>query len=281
MRLASLRRRGYPIFPLLISILMICIPLRAQDVKASLDQIPHREQILLENLFSFFIKWEALGHVLFFETKPVCFTGIPVDCNCSVTPPCISKEPLKFQEELHEGWKIWKKHELLFAHPNFLICEEKRQFGKGAKQGTMIDLFFVNKKSFLACLNRFCDLFKKELGESFSPESFLKKVEEKKILRPLLNHDELLFGLLLGYGYEASFAFREEKLGHATDLPAKLVGKRVKGCEFAPVSFKGNPLSEESQALTNKYSEELTTIWNSYRGKNLLEVTLEKLCASS
>jgi hypothetical protein len=79
----------------------------AEDLEETLAPIPHSERILLEKLFLFFIQWDQLGHVLFFETKPVCFSGIPVDCNYSLTPPCISKDPLKFQEELSEGWKLF------------------------------------------------------------------------------------------------------------------------------------------------------------------------------
>jgi hypothetical protein len=278
MWLASLRRRRCLIF-LLICFFVSSSPIRAQDVKLSLSQIPHREQVLLEELFSFFIQWEQLSHVLFFETKPACFTGIPINCNHSITPPCISKDPLKFQDELCEGWNIWKKYEHLFNHPNFIISEEIRQIEKGEKHGTMIDVFFINKKSFLNCLEQYADIFKKELGEGFYPEGFLKEVEEKKMLRSLIKHDEMLLGLLLGYGYEASSAFKEEKLGHITDILTKPIGKKLKGCKFAPVSFKGNPLSKESQNLTDKYSDELNQIWNTYQDRNLLEVTLGKLCS--
>ena len=177
MWLASLRRRlRCQTVSLLICFFMSCIPLRAQDVRSSLDKIPLREQVLLENLFSFFVQWDQLSHVLFFETKPVCFSGIPIKCDYSITPPCISKDPLNFQETLSQGWSAWKKYEYLFPHPNFLICEEMRQIKKGEQCGTIVDVFFINKTSLLSYLNKHQHIFEKELGKNFSPVSFLSGI---------------------------------------------------------------------------------------------------------
>lgn len=176
---------------------MSWLPVGAQDITSSLNQIPFEDQVLLENLFSFFVQWDQLSHVLFFETKPVCFSGITLECDFCTIPPCISKDPLNFQKKLSHGWTVWKNYEHLFPHPNFVICEETHQIRKGDEYGTVVDIFFINKKSFLSYLSEHQSEFKEELGANFSPKKLLLEIEERKILRPLINHDEMLLGLLL------------------------------------------------------------------------------------
>ncbi|NGX61204.1 MAG: hypothetical protein K940chlam9_00687 [Chlamydiae bacterium] len=276
--MAPLQRRRYSPFSFLVVFLFFFIPVRGHEIPMMVNSTLPREQILLEELFSFFVKWDQLGHVLFFETKPVCLTGIPFDCDFSLTAPCISKEPLKFQERLKEGWITWKKYEPLFPHPNFLICEEIRKVSKGEKQGTMVDVFFINKHSLLKTLKKNQHLFKQTLGASFTPTKFLEQIERDKTLRPHILYDEMLLGILLGYGHTSSWTYREKKLGHL-NIPTMTVGKAEKGCELSPVSFMGNPAAKEAKILNCKYSLELKEIWNRYNRKQFLEITLKQLCS--
>lgn len=250
---------------------LLPIHLFGVDIELFLSSIPMNEKHSLEQLFSFFVKWDQLGHVLFFENKPVCFAGVPVDCDFCVTPSVITKDPIPFQRDLTRGWEVWKKYEsLLLNNQNFIVCEESRTIRDKDKSGLMIDIFFINKRALLKCLCNHIEIFKKELGDDFSPEIFVKKIEQGKKLRPLINRDEMLLGILLGFGCKAASDYKNE-------IPGKTVGKMVEGCRLSPVSFRGDPELSESKMLIQAYSDELKIISDKYQGKDWLTVTLKAL----
>ena len=110
---------------------------------------------------------------------------------------------------------------------------------------------------------------------------FILQLEKKKKLRPLIHYDQKLLGILLGFGRESSSAFRDMYLGQEVIPPLKRVGYRPKGCSITPVSFRGDPDSQEVKELIEIYTNEIQEIEKIYTGGSFLITTLEAFCSTS
>ncbi len=208
-------------------------------------------------------------------------------CFGAIDKKCRNKS--YYQMQLKKGWECWEKNAYLFPHSQFLFIEEEVAFGSDI----VLHIFVINKESFLATLHQNKNLFKDVLGEDFSPESLLNTIEKKKQVRPLLNYDEALFGILLGYGVESPVAYKmhhqkitiERGDWNRPDWTANYQGieaKTPKRCHLDPVAFVGDPQSEEVQTLLNHYSQELEEIWITYKKtRDPLKLALDKLLEDS
>ena len=158
------------------------------SVQEQLRQVPSKERFYLEAYFKDFLLHNLLGHVVFFETKPACIICVSV---ASGRQPFLKKS-------ISEGWSCWKKYEAFFSHPNFIFCEEEHTF----ETGKLLEIILINKQTLAKCLAQNASIFKEILGEEFSVEEFMTRLEEEKKLSPLIHHDECLLGIILGFGYE-------------------------------------------------------------------------------
>ncbi len=128
------------------------------------------------------------------------------------------------------------------------------------------------------------NLFKNILGDEFSPDWFIGKLEEGQALTALINHNDFLLGILLGYGEESARAYQDAR--HAdgsipewTETYSAMDTPQPYGCKIFPISFMGNPKSPKTQQLLSAYENELQTIWDDYQKKNdSLLFFLEHLC---
>ncbi len=187
---------------------------------------------------------------------------------------------------LLKGWHCWKNNEYLFQHPNFIFLEEEFSFG----DETVFHIFIVNKKTLSASLHKNIECFKALLGPDFSPQNFILSIEKAGVLRPLINNDEALLGLILGYGTESPTAYKKQNaqidkkddwsLPKRTENYTGLEALCPKKCRIHPVAFVGDPKSKEVVSLLNLYTQELEEIWKvSKASKDPLKLILEKLCA--
>lgn len=250
---------------LIIISLAYCQGFCSESIKDRLDHISFEEKIFLKIFFKDLLYYDTFGHVLCFETKPACLIALA------------EKGPGSFRQKLPaKGWAIWKKYENLFPHPNFIFCEEIIEDGK--YNVSLISI--INKKSLLLCLIEHENIFKNILGDSFSQTKFLADLEETKQLRPLINYDEALLGILLGFGKEASLEFKEKKLNGELDLGQfqAVLPDWPKKCPIIPVGFLADPDSDEVKHLLDLYSSELKTLRGLYHKKNLLHFALQRLC---
>ena len=219
------------------------------------------------------IKYDQAAHVLFFKNKPVCMTGVA----------------LQYQDKTYKdvlalkGWHFFKKNEHLFPHPRFLFSENIFEAGDDCK---ILHVYFINKESLQTYLCEYQSLFQNVLGKEFSPKTFISQLEAGIPLPKLLNEDEMLLGLLLGYGEQSALAFKETR-SRCTQLYAppptetycRIDFERPKGCKIDPVVFMGNPHSLEVLELRSTYEQELEDAWSMYKqSRNLLRFVLEKLC---
>ena len=262
------------IFALLLLTLFF-LRAEADEIEERLSQLSIRERDSLEYFFSTAIQQDHLGHVLFFSNKPASLVGC-----------FISDKYTRFIE----GWRVWKEKESLFPHPNFIIHEEIVDFAD--KDVATLHLYFINKKTLSAHLAKNESSLKKILGKEFSKEEFIKRLEGRKI-GSLFQGNQILIGVLLGYGIESSVAYSAEQnvpIGKLTPIFCAQKGK-VTTCitnprmckinsesQISPVVFMGCSRSKEAQNLQAKYSHELEKIEKIFQEKDLLKLCMRALC---
>lgn len=257
----------------LLFFLLFCT-LEGREVSEILRSIPSRDIEKIEFFFSYLVQRDSLGFVLFGNTKVASFCSIPIVCNYALVPKSVAEHPLEYQKKLKESWVVWNRYRNRFKHPNIIVCEECNCFEKSS----FLQLIFIDKRKLITLLETCRADFEEVLGEKFSSEEFVNLIEKKRKLRTLINHDEKLFGLILGFGKEPSAAFKNRLSGEG-DLILKRVGHRPKGCCIVPVSFMGNPDSPEVQALINTYTKEILEIEAIFKSDSFLSVALEKFCS--
>lgn len=241
-------------------------------VEDGLKQMSLSDRMNMKMFFDEAVKKDQAAHVLYFQNKPACLTG-----------PVLKDKNKNFKETLClKGWIAFKKNEHLFPHPNFIFNEsiyDNTNF-------KVLDIYIINKQSLTRCVVEHLSIFKETLGQEFSAKQFIAKLEEGVPIPSLLNKDEMLMGLILGYGEESSRAFKEVRTKCTqtfapppTESYQRIEMKQPKGCKIGPVVFMGNPKSPQVKALVSVYEKELEEISKNYENKKgSLKRVLEKLC---
>jgi hypothetical protein len=196
---------------------------------------------------------------------------------------------LKYQGKTYKdilalkGWHAFKRNEHLFFHPRFIFSEHVFESGNNCK---ILHIYLINKESLNNYLNNNRSLFQKTLGSEFSVETCIAQLEAGVPLPKLLNNDDMLLGILLGYGVESSLAFKELRsqctesyAPPPTETYCRIDLTRPNGCTIDPIVFMGNPRSPEVQELRSRYEQELQNAWLIYKqSRCVLKSILEKLC---
>ncbi len=259
-------RRGIFLF------LLIVIPsLFGSTVEDKLKYVLLDEKICMRKFFDFAIKFDHAAHVLYFENKPVCLTGV-----------VIKDKHRTFRDVLHlKGWKAFRKNENLFPHDNFIFNECLSVSG----DFKVLDIYIINKPALEKCLHQNMNVFRECLGDEFTSEWFISRLTEGQPIISLVNDNEILLGILLGFGKEASKAYQVAQEDAKMTIPdwsdtyCGIDSKRPNGCKIYPIGFMGNPHSLEVQTLISIYEKELEVFWKYYQTKNdSLLVFLECLC---
>jgi hypothetical protein len=256
-----------------VNVLFFLLILCPHGYSHELESLPARDREKIEFLFTFFVQRDTLGFLLFGESKCLTFTGIPITHKKYFLPYEI-KEGLKFQKKLKESWYTWKRYESRIKHPNYLICEKYDRNGNE----TYLQIFIFDKKKLRSTLEKYQGDFIEALGTSFTPDNFIAKLEKKKKVRPIIKHDEKLLGILLGFGRDASAAFKDFAQNEALDPPLEYLGKRPPGCVITPVSFRGYKSSPETAELLEKYREEILEIEKLFKSDCFINQVIEKFC---
>lgn len=242
-------------------------------VEEGIKQISLNDRICMQAFFDQAIGHNQAGHVLFFNHKPMCIT-----CSAFKHKDKTFKDVLALR-----GWYAFKKNEHLFPHPKFIFSQKIFECGDDCK---ILHVYIINKESLVKCLNEHLNLFRKILGTHFSSMEFIAKIEEGYSLLSLLNNDEMLIGIILGYGDESSQAFKEVRTKCTqtfapppTESYQRIFIQRPRGCKIGPVVFMGNPKSPQVKTLVSVYENELEQIATIYpKKKGSLKMILEKLC---
>lgn len=243
------------------------------NVKEGLKKISFFDRYCMKLFFEKAIKRDLASHLLFSNSKPVCNICIPIKYPDKTFKTCL----------VLRGWHAFKENEYLFPHPNFIFVD---YYYGNEDDFRFLGIDMINKEPLRACLNRHKRLFQEVLGSDFTPDEFISQLERGVPLSSLLNNDDMLLGIALGYGEESPRAFKEMMTKYSEGLPPpqtetyqRIDLKTPEGCKISPVVFMGNPHCAEVKELAAKYETELAEFWPIYKkSKKPLKTVLEKLC---
>lgn len=255
--------------------------MNGSEVEDSLKTLTCSERFYLDKFFRACIRTNHFGFTIFSD-KPVSLSGYFIRCRSDELPSPYHNKLIA------RGWNIWKKHEHLFQHRNFIFCEEREDvYDESLNFNFKIcHIYLINKSALLTLLKAQESTFTKYLGEEFSPETFLTKVENTKKLTPYLNNSDVLLGLVLGYGLESALKFEELQKCASCGSPGievcqAIVSHLPKGCKIEPVVFMGDPKSMEVKNIKEHYADPIEKIWSIYKDKNFLVSVIKALCANA
>ncbi len=144
----------------------------------------------------------------------------------------------------------------------------------------VLHIHLINKESLKLCILNHHVHFEQILGPNFNYDVFISELEKGAPLSNLLKQDELLMGLVLGFGYESSKQYKEELAISKNYQGIHL--RTPENCVIIPIAFVGNPHSQEVQRLVSTYEKELEEIWKMHKkAKNPLKTVLERLSSST
>lgn len=265
---------------LLWFLIFIQFSVSASEIDQILGGMSRGERFYLSEFFKACIREDHFGYTIFFD-KPVSASGFFIKCPSREIPaPYLNKL-------MSHGWKIWKKYEPLFQHPNYIFCEEIEDFFDSDlnRRIKSCHIYLINKNALSHLLQKNNSIFSEHLGQEFSPENLLHKIETTRTLTPHLNDNEALLGIVLGYGIRSSFKFADmHTIGkipedHTDWTP--IISGQPRGCKINPVIFIGDQNSEEDQSISRHYSSQIDEIWNVYRDKEFLIKVIRQLCATT
>jgi hypothetical protein len=282
---------------MLTLLLVLCLPrVSAHLIDDQLKHLSLEEKASLRHFFATAIKKDHLGHVLFFPNKPACIAVGSIK----------GKRSLE-QKLFIKGWNVWKAKEHLFSHPNFIIYDARVKLGDSEE---VLHIYFINKKTLLTQLSGQEESFKKIFVEKLSQEAFVENLKQKNT-HPLIEEDQALIGVLLGYGIESSIAYKqyigtarikyteqneaerkkaltklkvifcahEGKINMRT-LPKASLCTLIGKTNVHPIAFMGDPHADEVKTLKEKYADELEKIEDIYQEKDLLKICLRALSSA-
>ncbi|MCH9625980.1 MAG: hypothetical protein S4CHLAM123_11660 [Chlamydiales bacterium] len=245
--------------------------LPATDISNSLSI---NERFYLEKFFKIAICDDHFGYSLFFN-KPMSVTGYFLQC-----PSHELGSPYK-NKLVKKGWKVWKKHADQMAHSGFIFCEERIVFYDpyNACEIEVCNIYLINKRILQQTVQSNLAIFRERLGEAFSVDGFVERIEATKTVTPHIGGDEMLLGILLGFGKEASMLFeRYATAAEIGGLTAVMSEPSIKE-KVQPVVFVGDPSSLEVRSILDSYQGQAQYLENVCRGKKLLKMVFQKLNA--
>jgi hypothetical protein len=158
----------------------------------------NQEKKQIEPFLKVLVYQSHFGYTLFGD-KPVSIAGY------------FNQEPIENlfcgqwdRSNLRNLWKIWEKYQKNLTIKEYILLNETDVDVEGIQ---VISL--INKKAFTAKIREHIDLFQSILGNHITPEFLLDGVSlPHASLFRLLKCNEGLYGILLGYGKNNSFAFK-------------------------------------------------------------------------
>lgn len=158
----------------------------------------------------------------FHDLKPMAYASItkPTDVMAIIT---------------HDShYFAWEKIKLQKLNDNYLLVEEPSPYSNHD-----VSIFFINKCEFIKCINQNLTIFKEKLDSNFNPLQALEDLSlHKATLRQILKNNEILLGILLGYGEPNSRLYCENIFGHPQHFPKKIqhIDSVLVGPEPLPLS---------------------------------------------
>ncbi len=191
---------------------------------------------------------------------------------------------------LRKQWQVWCHNKKNFVFKNYLILQNLF-CGK-------LYILFINKKAFLNVVNENLALFQKIIDPQLSADNLLFALnEEKDNLFDLIHSNQILFGILLGFGKHNPTLFQQrENLINAlgknlqkSDLLKKkieILNRKLQpfhphdSCLLSSINrvcFSADPTNYETIELRKKYDELNLKINKIYSQEDWFEQIILKL----
>ena len=238
-----------------------------QDKKTPIE-IPYIDAFFLDFFFRELILRDSLGYTLIGE-KPMSFGGF--------SDPKRTFFPFITDYCMVRGWKLWEKYKQYFLNPRYKFWMEESTWTERVKFIILIDKHQISE----VFENNIQD-FKLLLGADISTNHLLEQSQNKPLLKNILNNQEALIGILLGYGRDNAWWYhnRDKSLknpsvwGRECQNKFKLPWKKYQIEELALPGFVGDPDSSETILLKQRYLNARKRLLDYYKNKNFLEATL-------
>jgi hypothetical protein len=216
-----------------------------QEIHASEHRIEKKDRIILEPFFKVLLTKETLGYVLLGEKPVAWLTYLP---KLSWEFPFRSLLRLKpylssNNQIMKKGWKTWEKYSSLRSN-HFLFIEERSLYSSCAHW-----IFVINRDLFCKVVNEHCLEFERILGRKITGEALFERVKQEQALLKLLQNNDVLLGIILGFGKNNAQCFAEgdrKKLGF---FPA--ASDKISSIQLP--SFRANLNDPETMLLREKY----------------------------
>lgn len=278
------------------------------DVAVILQKMPKKDREHLDYFFRELIGWDEFGYVLL-GSKPSATAVVTEkfypfhsyqDFRHAIIPRAWKSK---------KGYLTWLKYQKYFPTSRFALCYEK--FDKFTPGNAIMTL--VNKQAFSQLVEEEKELFKQILHREITGTMLLEEAKQRPLLGELLQDNDTLIGLILGYGKENATLYYQRSL--LSSDQEKIDFTRANGCgsiwtdeefEAFRIQFKDeswwqsyvsgshmmkNPQlitlpgffarigSPETEKLRKEYLQTKDAIITHYQGKDFLEETLRLLTA--
>lgn len=197
---------------------------------------------------------------------------------------------IKNELNFFENWNVWKGLKDQYPMTRFLLIERKPpSFSTGESS-----VFLVNIAATACVLEKHYQKFRAAVVEDFDPLDIVFEIQDNHSLlwNTILGREDLL-GILLGYGEENAWLFVKikkweeqssdlrgsQKTSFLRSLSMQTPGSNALSSfdPLWPLPCFGCYATTESSDLIKKYEHERRAIKKIYRGKDFVQVTLDRL----
>ena len=177
------------------------------------------EELSLKQFFHAMVWGSEAGYVLYGD-KPICMEGYAKN---SFGIPF--KVGYHLQLPINRGVKIWKQLQLPNETPHFLFINQENNDDYPL-------ILFINKDALKKVFHQNEILFKYILGSELTFNKLLDEFKKKDFFT-VLNHDNVLIGLVLGFGFENSLC-----VGRCEHLEKEIhPDKNLSTTSYFPLNF--------------------------------------------
>jgi hypothetical protein len=247
-----------------------------KNVQSVLDFIPYDDRNDLEYLFRHIFLHQDGAYVIFGDKPVSCAAGL-ITSSWKTT----AKEAAQ-RGKLYRTWKVWLNYKHRFEISKYLLVSEIREFAKSDTK--VLFIYVINKDRFIEVIHDNLSLFESLLQSKIFPELILHDLEEEKCtFFSSIQRNEILFGILLGYGSHNASLFSKRSqysliLNKSKEMRLKSAKVEYHSMMFVnPIQFVMDATHAESLFLKRKYEEHHRLISSIYLEGNILEITLSKL----
>ncbi|NGX61771.1 MAG: hypothetical protein K940chlam9_01260 [Chlamydiae bacterium] len=265
------------------------------SAKADIRNVPRHDLENIERLFEDLIDNHDYSYAIF-GSKPMSLAdfNLKVPENLSLYRRLRSKF---FLVKRRARLKSWYKHRREFNFEDFIFLDEESDWLD------CLVLILINKKNMLQVLRDNEAIFKEEIGESFTPESFLERLEKREIsFAKATGKNQRLIGIMLGYGERNATIFqkrfdlmkvvarrKKENLPEDETMKKELDAIESRIACFSepeadatihPLYFLADVSHPETVALKRKYEQEREQIIELRKKGNFMDLVLQRLASA-